>query len=91
MRVCLRVLLTVNIKGKALGEEGFALLCLCPLAWVDGVLRHQFEKEKQELVQGAISFQVLGVQSPQLETNKADGIMQCYNQPEQKRDNLYKY
>lgn len=63
------VLLTVNSQRQALCEEGFGLLHLCPLAWIDGVLGHQFEEVKEELVKGAASLKILGIMGTQLEIN----------------------
>ena len=55
--------LTVNGQRQVLCKEGFGVLCLCPLAWVDRVLRHKFEEVTKELVKGAGSLQILGIMS----------------------------
>lgn len=64
------VLLTVNSQREALCKEGFGLLCLCHLAWVEGVLGHQFEEVKEELVKVAASLKILGIMGAQLEINQ---------------------
>lgn len=64
------VLLTINSQRQALCKEGFGLFCLSPLAWVDGVLRHQFEEVKEELVKGAASLKILSVMGAQLKINQ---------------------
>lgn len=65
--VHMRVLLTVNIQRNILSKEGFSFLRLCPLAWADWVLRHQFEEVKEEIIKGAVSFKILGIMSTQLQ------------------------
>lgn len=62
-------LLTVHCQGQGLCKKGFGVLGLRPLAWVDGVLRHQFEEVKEELVKGAASLKILGIMGSQLEKN----------------------
>lgn len=71
------VLLTVNNQRLALCKEGFGLFCLWPLARIDGVLRHQFEKVKEELVKGAASLKILGIMGSQLEKKSDEHAILC--------------
>lgn len=64
------MLLTTKSQRKGLCKEGFGLLRLCPLARVYGVLRHQFEEVKEELVKGAASLKILGIMGTQLKINR---------------------
>lgn len=63
------MLLTVNCQRKGLCKESFGLLRFSPLAWVGGVLRHQFEEVEEELVKRATSLEILGIMGTQLEMN----------------------
>ncbi len=67
--------LTVNSQRQALCEEGLALLSLCPLTQVDGVLRHQFEDMKEELVKGAAPLKILGVMGTELEKSDEQSVL----------------
>lgn len=62
------MLLTINSQGKGLCKEGFGLL-LCPRAREYGVLWHQFEEVKEELVKRAASLKILGIMGTQLKIN----------------------
>lgn len=62
-------LLTANGQNQGFCKEGFGLLRLGLVSWINRVLWHQFEEMEEQLVQRAAPLKILSIMSTQLETN----------------------